>query len=190
MLPTIIHELLINCELKVDDLNAIAISEGPGSYTGLRIGTATAKGLAYSLDLPLIAVNSLDSMIEQVKLLSGARSLLCPMIDARRMEVFCKMARNTGEEVWDTRPLIVEEDSFADFKDDQIILFGNGADKLRDILRDGQFLFIKDIHPQASAMGELAFTKFQNQIFADLAYLEPEYLKEYRTNTPSQKFKV
>lgn len=191
LLPGIIQELAANCELTVRDLEAIAISAGPGSYTGLRIGTATAKGLAYTLGLPLIAVDSLDSMIIQVKQLQGnEQTLLCPMIDARRMEVYCKLVESDGTEIWPTSPLIVDEDTFSDFTDRQIFLFGNGSGKLKSLFSKGQFHFIEDIHPKAEFMGQIARQKFDEKKFEDVAYFEPEYLKEYRTNIPSQKFKV
>lgn len=190
LLPCIINELLTNCELRISDLDAVAISAGPGSYTGLRIGTATVKGLAYSLDLPLIAINTLDTMIEQVRpILAGNQALLCPMIDARRMEVYCKLISTSNKEIWPTKPVIVDEDTFSGF-DEPIYVFGNGSDKLRSIFNDPQIRFIEGIDPKAAFMGLMAFEQYQAQNFVDLAYFEPDYLKEYRTNTPSKKFSL
>lgn len=190
LLPVIIRQLAENCEMELRHLKAIALSAGPGSYTGLRIGTATAKGLAFSLNLPLIAIDSLDTMVEQVRGVVPDEAVLFPMIDARRMEVYTKAVVAGGDVLWETQPLIVEEDSFKEFESSQMFFFGNGADKLKEMFSESSIRFVDDIHPCAAAMGKLAFEKFQNEEFEDLAYFEPDYLKEFRTNVPSQKFKV
>lgn len=190
LLPVTIQQLVENCELSMSDIEAVALSAGPGSYTGLRIGTATAKGLAYSLDIPLIAVDTLDSMIAQVRPFAPQGMLLCPMIDARRMEVYCKVVDSSGKELWPTQPLVVEGNSFDAFKESTLLLFGNGSDKLQGVLEGSSMSFIPDIHPSAAYMGLLAYSRFSADTFEDIAYFEPEYLKEYRTNVPSQKFKV
>lgn len=190
LLPSIIDQLIENCELTIEDLDAVAISEGPGSYTGLRIGTATAKGLSFSRGIPIIAINSLDTMIEQVDLVNNPDALFCPMIDARRMEVYCKLIYGSEEIVWETAPLVVDEGTFETYRDRRIFLFGNGSGKFRDLLSADHFRFIQGIYPGASFMGRLSFAKFEKSDFEDLAYFEPEYLKEYRTNPSSQKFKV
>lgn len=187
LLPMIIEQLVENCELTLSQLDAIALSAGPGSYTGLRIGTATAKGLTYALSIPLIAVDSLDTMTEQVWPLVPEESLLCPMIDARRMEVYCKLV-DRKEEVWPTAPVIIDDDTFSKVIVNRIYCFGNGSDKLQNVFSD--FQFIPDIHPSAAHMGKLAYEKFVEDKFEDIAYFEPDYLKEYQTNVPSQKFKV
>lgn len=190
LLPEIIKQLLENSGLVMADLNAVAISEGPGSYTGLRIGTATAKGLAFSVGLPLIAVDSLDSMLAQViNHHYKAPVLFCPMIDARRMEVYCKLVDKHGNELWETKPVVIDHDTFDEFSDTDLVLFGNGSDKLKEFFTSDKFVYVDDIDPNASFMGELAFRKYEKQDFVDLAYFEPEYLKEFRTNVPSQKFK-
>lgn len=190
LLPVVIQQLIENCETNLSDLTAIALSAGPGSYTGLRIGTATAKGLCFSLGIPLIALDSLDSMIEQMIPMVSHDAFFCPMIDARRMEVYCKVVSREKEHL-PTQPLIVDDDGvFDQFLDQPFYLFGNGSDKLRDIFISKEFHFISGIHPLAAFMGKLAHEKLLKEDFEDLAYFEPDYLKEYRTNTPSQKFKV
>ncbi|WP_421875155.1 tRNA (adenosine(37)-N6)-threonylcarbamoyltransferase complex dimerization subunit type 1 TsaB [Marinoscillum sp.] len=188
LLPVIIQQLMENVELELSSLDAIALSAGPGSYTGLRIGTATAKGLAYTLEIPLIAISSLDSMYEQVAPNLPDSAVLIPMIDARRMEVFCFAKRVNGQVIWDAKPLIVDESTFDDIEHQTSYFFGNGSDKFKELFP--KVNFIPDIHPSAAHMGQLAHQKFTQQYFEDLAYFEPDYLKEYRTNVPSQKFKV
>lgn len=188
LLPSIIEQLMDNVEMSLSDVHAIALSAGPGSYTGLRIGTATAKGLAFTLGVPMVAVSSLDSMFEQVAPMVSSESVLLPMIDARRMEVFCLARRANGESLWNPRPLIVDENSFSEFGGEDLYFFGNGSDKFQEMFPTVKF--IDNIHPSAACMGELAYQRFSNQQFEDLAYYEPDYLKEYRTNVPSQKFKV
>lgn len=190
LLPIIIQQLVENCELQMKDLKAIALSAGPGSYTGLRIGTAAAKGLCYSLKLPLIAIDTLDTMIAQIKPYVLPGDLILPMIDARRMEVYIKAVTSEEELLWNTKPLIVDETTFDEFKGRQLWLLGNGAAKLKEFFSGSRYKFISDIHPSAAAMGTLAEDKFENEQFEDIAYFEPDYLKEYRTNVPSQKFKL
>ncbi|XOV92272.1 MAG: tRNA (adenosine(37)-N6)-threonylcarbamoyltransferase complex dimerization subunit type 1 TsaB [Bacteroidota bacterium] len=191
LLPEIIRQLLNNCELTLEALDAIALSIGPGSYTGLRIGVSTAKGLAFVNKTPLIALDTLSVMCEGVDLESlPTDSLLCPMIDARRMEVYCRIQDTKRTTLWDTRPLIVEEDSLAEFNDSPVFIFGNGSDKCKPMLNTNNHHYIGNKFPQAQDMGDLAFIKFENQDFEDLAYLEPNYLKAFRTNKPAVKFKV
>ena len=190
LLTGIIKELLERCDLDMKDLDAIAVAGGPGSYTGLRIGVSTAKGIAYATQTPLISVNSLDLMYEQVASILRNDALFCPMIDARRMEVYCQLRNKGGEFIWETKPMIVEKDSFEEIENKAIYLFGNGAAKCKEVLDEKRFLFIENIHPEAQYMGRLAFEHFQTNKFEDIAYFEPDYLKEYRTNQPAAKFKL
>ena len=190
LLPGIIKELLERCDYDMKDIEAVAIAGGPGSYTGLRIGVSTAKGIAYANQVPLISINSLDLMYEQVTSIIQDDALFCPMIDARRMEVYCQLRKKSGELVWKTKPMIVEKDSFKEFENKAIYLFGNGAAKCKEVLDQKRLLFIENIHPEAPYMGKLAFERFQKNNFEDVAYYEPDYLKEYRTNQPAAKFKL
>jgi len=190
LLPIIIDQTAKNCNIQLSELNAVALSSGPGSYTGLRIGTATIKGLAYTLGIPIVAINSLDTMIEQVYPFVGAEDVMLPMIDARRMEVYVKVMDGQRAERWDTRPLVVVDDSFEEFSGMKKYLFGNGSDKLKESFTDVSFVYIDNIAPSAISMGNLAYTKYQNQQFEDIAYYEPDYLKEFQTKAPTKKFKV
>lgn len=190
LLPAIIQELLFNCETSMDQLNAVALSAGPGSYTGLRIGTATAKGLCFTLGIPLISVRTLDTLIAQVRPFVPVSSFLCPMLDARRMEVYCKLVKSSGEEMIPTSAVVVEQDTFESFAELPLLLFGNGAGKLNGFLNNTNLHYVEGIEPSAAFMGELAFSKFQKTQFEDLAYFEPDYLKEYQSTTVPQKFTV
>ncbi|MBV6641031.1 MAG: tRNA (adenosine(37)-N6)-threonylcarbamoyltransferase complex dimerization subunit type 1 TsaB [Cyclobacteriaceae bacterium] len=191
LLPEVIRQLLLNCNLELKEIDAIATSIGPGSYTGLRIGVSTAKGLAFVSKIPIIGIDTLTIMAEGVETGMLPREiLLCPMIDARRMEVYCLVQDIEGKQYWETKPLIVESDSFAEFGEAPILFFGNGAEKCKDILDAPNYYYIDNLHPDARNMGSLAIQKFHYEDFEDLAYLEPNYLKPFRTNKPAVKFKV
>lgn len=177
--------------MTIESLDAIAVSVGPGSYTGLRIGVSTVKGLAFASKLPIIGLDTLSILCGQIEVsLLPENSLICPMIDARRMEVYCRIQNLNGEMIWETRPLVVEEDSFAEFEGSPLYFFGDGSAKCQSILYLKNHHFIENKFPDASNMGDLAINKFRNGIFEDLAYLEPNYLKTFRTNKPAVKFKI
>ncbi|MFT6867987.1 MAG: tRNA threonylcarbamoyladenosine biosynthesis protein TsaB [Cyclobacteriaceae bacterium] len=191
LLPVIIKQLVENVDLKMSALQAIAISAGPGSYTGLRIGTSTAKGLCYGLGIPLISYDSLDSMYESIKGTMKSKTLLCAMIDARRMEVFCNLRDSHGAHVWQSAPLILDENTFETYKDQDLILVGNGAAKCMALYSKSKHIsYLPDIYPNSFSVGEMVESKFIKQDFEDLAYFEPEYLKEYRTILPKDKLNV
>jgi tRNA threonylcarbamoyladenosine biosynthesis protein TsaB len=166
------------------DMDAVAVSSGPGSYTGLRIGVSTAKGLCYALDKPLIAVETLkamaDGMTARLKDQVATNNLLCPMIDARRMEVFTAMFDINGNKVVPTAAEIIDESSFADLlTDHKIYFFGDGADKCRETLTHPNAIFIEGYANEALDMTTAALEKFNNKDFEDVAYFEPYYLKEF-----------
>ena len=191
LLPIIVKQLAENVDFQLSNLNAISVSAGPGSYTGLRIGTSAAKGLCFGLGIPLISIDSLDSMFEAVRYSVSEDSLVCPMIDARRMEVFCNLRSIGGELVWESQPLILNENTFEEFSDNQIFLVGDGAEKCYDLYQNHRHIkIIPGVYPNAFAVGKLAEAKFQENKFEDLAYFEPDYLKEYRTITPKDKLKL
>lgn len=187
LLPTIIGEILDNALVKKVDLKAIAISSGPGSYTGLRIGLSATKGLCFALGIPLISVGTLDTLIAQAVGWVPVEALICPMIDARRMEVYTKLVTPEGEHIWELQPLILEEDTFQEFEDRPIFIFGSGATKCRDFLKHPNLMILDSIHPDAAYAGQIAWHKFQKQGFEDLAYYEPNYLKEFQTKKASNK---
>lgn len=201
-LTLLIADLLDQCGLKYVDLNAVAISMGPGSYTGLRIGVSTAKGLCFALDIPLIAINSLlvlalgftESNQALDSLSSGKPEgrvewLFCPMIDARRMEVYCAIYSLDLNEILPTEAKIMDEDSFSGLEEhQQIVLFGNGADKLQELyVQHDRIKIVPDFHASARGMSGFAFQAFSQQKFEDLAYFEPFYLKNFIPTTPKKK---
>ncbi|MEM9337831.1 MAG: tRNA (adenosine(37)-N6)-threonylcarbamoyltransferase complex dimerization subunit type 1 TsaB [Bacteroidota bacterium] len=187
LLPSIVEEILKEAGRSYQDLDAVAVSSGPGSYTGLRIGVTTAKGFCYSLSIPLISVDTLDSMLQAVKGKFKGNHFLCPMLDARRMEVYTKMINQEMAEVWALQAKILDEDSLAAFNKETVYVFGNGMPKFKEIVAQENVVFIEDIYPDASNMGMLAYDKFQAAKFEDTAYFEPNYLKEWRTTTPKKQ---
>ena len=188
-LAVMIDELLKRCELKPSQLSAVAVSEGPGSYTGLRIGVASAKGLCYTLDIPLIAVNTLESLVQKVAAQFSDDVILCPMLDARRMEVYCLLANNKGDVLEPTQAKVIDESSFAEvLSKNKMVFFGNGAAKCKELITSPNAVFLSDIVPSAEQIGELAFKKFQTQQFEDLADFEPFYLKDFLIKKPKPAF--
>lgn len=164
-------------------IDAIAISKGPGSYTGLRIGVSEAKGVAYGRDAKLLSVPTLKLLT--VPILLGheelpENALLCPMIDARRMEVYCALYDRALNEVVQTQALVIDSDSFKEYLDKQPIYFmGNGADKCVETIQHPNAHFIKNIVPRAKNMIPLAEMAMAKEQFEDVAYFEPFYLKEF-----------
>ena len=184
LLPVIIEEMLARSEISLNEINAFAVSEGPGSYTGLRIGVTTAKGLAYGLKKKIISVSTLLSMHRQIQPMFN-EGYFCPMIDARRMEVY-SILHDGKTKIWNPTPLIVEADSFANFVDKPIYLFGDGAEKTKEVLSQSNINWLPNIHPSAIQVGEIAEEKYQHSQFEDVAYFEPFYLKEFQTK-PAKK---
>jgi tRNA threonylcarbamoyladenosine biosynthesis protein TsaB len=189
ILHPLVRDMLAYCESGRADLDAVAVSMGPGSYTGLRIGVSAAKGLCYALDVPLIAVNTLEAMALSVRHYLGAGSWLCPMLDARRMEVYCLLQDESGRQVIETRPLILDRQSFTDYlQDHRICFFGNGSDKARPLLEQhSHATFVENVSCSARWVGELARLRYQEGFFEDLAYFVPFYLKEFQGTKPKKK---
>ncbi len=180
-----ILELLEKNNLSFDDLDAVAISEGPGSYTGLRIGVSTAKGICYSKDIPLISVNTLEALCKLVSIEAGYK---IPMIDARRMEVFMSVLTKNDEIHQEQTNEIISEDSFETFGDDVLYLFGNGAFKLKKLFSTRSNIhFIDNIKCSAKGMVHIAYQKFLTKDFVDTAYFEPNYGKEFYTTAKKIK---
>ena len=173
-----IDELLKKAGISYKDLGAVALSKGPGSYTGLRIGTSTAKGLCFALDIPLIALDSLYILAKQVKFNDG---LIISMIDARRMEVYTATFDKNHTKISDTKAMIIDENSFSEISK-KVYFIGDGAEKCKTVLTKENFIFISEIiYPSANEMSELSYQKFQQKDFEDIAYFEPFYLKEFFT---------
>ncbi len=187
-LTVMIEQLLSNCQVELGDLEAIAISKGPGSYTGLRIGVATAKGLCYALEIPLIGINTLIAMAHQLVEIPLGADYLCPMLDARRMEVYCTIVNKEFQVESETKAVVVNEESFQEWMQrGKLLFFGNGAGKCQELLKGSNCVFMMGHHPTATSMGQLAATEFENGAHEDLAYFEPYYLKEFMTTVPKEK---
>ena len=180
-----IDELVTSANLTYSDLDAIAVSSGPGSYTGLRIGVSTAKGLCFALDKPLIAIETLEAMaygvIHSDDFTVDQDTLLCPMIDARRMEVYCALFDATGQKIRPTSADIIDEQSFAEeLNKHEIIFFGDGADKCEATLgANPNAQFLPGFVNSATYLTQKAAEKFDKKEFEDVAYFEPYYLKDF-----------
>lgn len=172
------------------NIDAVAVSCGPGSYTGLRIGVSTAKGFCYGKNIPLISIPTPIVLCEAVlqKEMTGKADLLCPMIDARRMEVYAAMYDLNMNAYKAISADIIDENSYAgDFTDHKILFFGNGAEKCKETITNPNALFLNDIHPLAKYMVKPAEEKFKKQEFENIAYFEPFYLKEFVATTAKNK---
>ncbi len=192
LLTTFIDEVISEAGMELNDLDAIVVSKGPGSYTGLRIGVSSAKGLCYSLEKPLIAVNTLQSLAAGMKNKMKPEAdnvLFCPMIDARRMEVYTAFYDAEDKEIQKTSAQIIDENSFADLlKTHQIYFGGDGAEKCKSSLSQNEnATFIDDFRISAKDMIEIATTKFEQKQFEDVAYFEPYYLKDFIAGLPKVK---
>ena len=187
-----IDRVMKSAGMAFKELDAVAVSKGPGSYTGLRIGVSTAKGICYAVDKPLIAVGTLLSMAAGVRegLESrGFPTLLCPMIDARRMEVYCALYDAEGHELREVMAEIIDENSFgSELERDRIIFGGEGAEKCREVLGSRpNAAFLDGFKASARYMQGLAAGKFEKQEFGNLAYFEPFYLKDFVAGKPRVK---
>lgn len=176
-----IHTTFHKKGISLQQLSAIAVSAGPGSYTGLRVGMATAKGLCYALQIPLMALDTLQIMAEAAMAASIATDLLCPMIDARRMEVFTAIFDKQGQPIWPAQNLILDQDSFSTLLENHTItFFGNGSIKWKELAAH-KHAFVVNIEHSALHMLNLAYSSYQLKSFTDLAYSEPLYVKEFFT---------
>lgn len=169
-------------------LEAVAVSMGPGSYTGLRIGLSEAKGLAYALDIPLIGINTLQIMACQVMFTQELEGdeIFVPMIDARRMEVYTAAYNFALEDVMPQQPLILDGDSYADLlaNNRKVLFFGNGSDKSKDVIKAPNAVFVPDIVPLAIDMIALAERAYSQRDFLDIAYSVPNYIKDFQATKP------
>lgn len=196
LLTVFIEDLFKENNLNMAGIDAVAVSKGPGSYTGLRIGVSVAKGLCYALDKPLLGIGSLEGMGTHVANYSkefygsesGEELLFCPMIDARRMEVYTALYNANGEEVLPVSAKIIDENSFSDYlKDKKVLFFGNGAAKCKEALGHKNAIFKGPAKTSAAFMQNMAEVKFSKKEFEDVAYFEPYYLKDFVATVPKNK---
>lgn len=176
-----VEEALKESNLSVNDLSAVAVSKGPGSYTGLRIGVSAAKGLAYALKIPLVSVDTLQIMSHAATKLHPENALYCPMIDARRMEVYTALYDHELKHITPVEALIVDKETIEKFtSDSKIYFFGDGMPKCKPLLQTlPNAGFIDNIVPSAKDMCALSHKKFTENIVEDVAYFEPFYLKDF-----------
>jgi tRNA threonylcarbamoyladenosine biosynthesis protein TsaB len=179
-LAGLIHEVRTLAAVEIQEIQAIAISSGPGSYTGLRIGTSLAKGLCYALNIPLLSVSTLELLAYKVKRFTTSDCFFCPMIDARRMEVYCRVFDRDLTAADETAAKIIDEKSFESFLTlKPVIFFGNGAEKCRPVIRHSNALFLAGVTPSAIELGEIVVPIFERGAYEDLIHFTPLYLKEF-----------
>lgn len=182
----LIENITKHTKFELTQFDAIAVSKGPGSYTGLRIGASTAKGLCYALDKPLITIETLHAMAAQIihDLPIKSQTLFCPMIDARRMEVYCTILDKDLQIIQPTQAKIIDETSFAElFEENEVIFFGNGSQKCQTTFANQKNAYwIANVYPSAKWIGNLASKAFKEGIFENVAHFEPYYLKDFVTN--------
>lgn len=190
-LAVMIDEIIKSSGRKTSDLQGVIVSSGPGSYTGLRIGVASAKGICYALNIPLLAVNTLELMTQQARDIlyrDGVdieNAFLCPMLDARRMEVYC-MVRRGAEIVEPVQAKVIDEKSFEDHLHNGVVwFFGEGAEKCKSIVRHDNARFLDGVIPDARKLGELGFSTWTKKSFEDIATFEPFYLKDFVFKKPN-----
>ncbi len=185
-----IEEVLKSCGLSVTDCDAVCVSMGPGSYTGLRVGSSTAKGLCFGAGIPLIALGTPDILAAQARI-DGAVSEDCkyivPMIDARRMEVYSAIFTPDGRRLSETEPVIVTEESFSrELSEGKVLFIGDGAGKCSTVINSANASFVQCC-PRADAMAAIAEEEYKQKRFKDIAYFEPFYLKEFTATVSSRK---
>lgn len=187
-LHVFIEELIHSQSIDFTDIDAVAVTKGPGSYTGLRIGVSAAKGLCFSINKPLIAIDSLTVLAQRSKdtVDLNKEDLLIPMIDARRMEVYCAIFNSEASIQSDVEAKIIDENSFSELMANKIYLLGDGASKVKEVLDNERLQWLDIDFPNADALGKLAYSKYLNQEFEDLAYFEPWYFKDFVAGKPKK----
>ncbi len=175
-----IEDCIKEADVTLQDLSAVAVSQGPGSYTGLRIGVSAAKGLCFALSIPLIAIDTLQSLASQAHVADG---VIIPMIDARRMEVYSAVFSAEGERLREVQAEIITEDSFSDYEE-KVYFVGDCAEKCSTLLTNSNFVFLVEFkYPSANEMAQLSFEKYKKNDTVDVAYFEPYYLKDFMITT-------
>jgi|TARA_R110002110_G_scaffold25299_2_gene93910 tRNA threonylcarbamoyladenosine biosynthesis protein TsaB len=183
-LHTFIEKVLVDAKINKNSLDAIAVSKGPGSYTGLRIGVSAAKGLCFALDIPLISIATLESLALQVKPNKG---MIVSMLDARRMEVYSAVFSSEGNQIRETQAEILTENSYAHYLEEGPVLFiGSGVEKFEPTCKHENAIFLNDKLPSAYQMAELAEAKYKISDIENVAYFEPYYLKDFLITLPKK----
>ncbi len=187
LLGTYIDDILKENHLTASTLDAVSVSMGPGSYTGLRIGVSMAKGLCYGASRPLIAVNTLQALAKSVSERIGEDALYCPMLDARRMEVYTALFDKENRTVMDTKAEIIDGNSFREILQNHIVyFFGNGSAKVQPVLTSPNARYLEGVETSAANMIQLAEQKYEARSFENVAYFEPFYLKDFIATTPKK----
>jgi tRNA threonylcarbamoyladenosine biosynthesis protein TsaB len=193
LITVFIEEVMLETGIPLAQLDAVAVSMGPGSYTGLRIGVSTAKGVCYALDKPLIAIDTLQAMAagmaSERQKQGHQNEWYCPMIDARRMEVYAALFDGTNKRMTATEAMIIDAASFdIQLREHKLVFFGDGAPKCRELLdSNDQAVFIDDFNPSVKFMAAMAQRQFDADEFVDTAYFEPFYLKDFVAAAPKVK---
>jgi tRNA threonylcarbamoyladenosine biosynthesis protein TsaB len=183
-LHVFIEECIEESRYEMSDLNAVAVSMGPGSYTGLRIGVSAAKGLCFALDIPLIAIATLKSLASQLHVSLG--EYIIPVLDARRMEVYSAVFDASINQIRETQAEIINKESFQNYlKGDKVNFIGSGADKIKGILSNLNAKFFIEAVPSSKEMAKLTYEKYEKGEFEDIAYFEPYYLKDFMVTKKS-----
>jgi tRNA threonylcarbamoyladenosine biosynthesis protein TsaB len=176
-LHSFIDQVLAKNGTLKSSLQAIAVSKGPGSYTGLRIGVSAAKGLCFAMDIPLISIPTLEALAHQAVIENG---LIIPMLDARRLEVYAAVFSSENDQIRETKAEVLNENSYYDYlKTNKVCFIGDGVEKFKALCKHKSAVFIEGMLPSAKQMGALAEIKYNNSDFEDVAYFEPYYLKDF-----------
>lgn len=188
LLMSFVDKVLTTANIAINEIDAVCFSEGTGSYTGLRIGLSTAKGLCYTLDKKLIHVSTLQSMAWGARKAMALDAYYCPMIDARRMEVFTAIYDSRLAIVEEVKSKIITENTFIEIaKEQPLVLSGNGLEKCKEVIKETPNLIFSNVQTSAAYMIELAYEKYEKQQFENVAYVEPFYLKEFLAGKPKVK---
>jgi tRNA threonylcarbamoyladenosine biosynthesis protein TsaB len=194
LLSVFIQQVIAEAGISVNEIDAFAVGKGPGSYTGLRIGVSTVKGLCYGSGKPLIAIGTLEILCRQyinTNKMPEENFLICPMIDARRMEVYHALFDQNGKALTEVSAKIIDRSSFDNvLENSKVVFIGSGMSKCRNILEHPHAVFADDIHPSSAALAGLSWEAFRDGRFEDTAYFEPFYLKDFVTTVPKRKLTV
>ena len=180
-----INDVLVKANVSLKEIDAVAVSKGPGSYTGLRIGVSAAKGLCFSLNIPLISVHTLEALSHQINIDDG---FIVPMLDARRMEVYSSIYNHNHETVRGTEAQILDENSFQDLlNQNEVYFIGSGVEKTKELIQHKNARFIDGKLPSANEMSVLSYYKYKKSDIENVAYFEPYYLKDFVALKPKSK---